>query len=89
MITLYKKGERSMLEVFAKKVPVTNKDLPGNFKLDSVQKRWFKKQYNVEIFRDREGKNQFCTFLFDKRSKPTKKNKYVTLNCYCWRLVWL
>jgi hypothetical protein len=78
-----------LLNVFAKKISITRKDLPGQFKLDAEEKRWMKKQNNVEIFRDEECKIPFCTFLYDSKSKPTKRNKYITLNCYRWCLVWL
>lgn len=77
------------LNVFAKKVPISRKDLPGNFELDAAEKKWMKTQYNIEIYRDRECKKPFATFLFDRKNKPTKRNKYVTLNCYRWNLIWV
>jgi len=43
----------------------------------------------VSIFRDAEGSNHFATFQAHSRSKPTRRNKYVTLNCYRWALNWI
>lgn len=44
----------------------------------------------VRIFRDPGMRKHFCTFSPENHARvPDRRNKYVTLNCYRWRLVWL
>jgi len=44
----------------------------------------------VAIFRDAAAQTAFCTFTHANHHKvPDRRNKWVTLNCYRWRLVWL
>lgn len=44
---------------------------------------------DVEIYRDPEMTRPFCTFDRWRSSKPTKRNKWITLNCYRWKLIWI
>ena len=78
-----------MFTLYAKKVPITRADLPGQFPLVKEEINWMKKQYSVQIFRDKAATKHAGTFLFDHSNKPTKRNKYVMLNCYRWKLVWI
>lgn len=44
----------------------------------------------VAIFRDPDASNLFCHFQRRNHAiVPDRRFKYVTLNCYRWRLVWL
>lgn len=43
----------------------------------------------VIIYRDKECKNIFVIFNNLQINKPDYRNKYVTLNCYRWKLEWL
>lgn len=44
---------------------------------------------DVSIYRDKERTNGFCTIQKWRASCPTRRNKWITLNCYRWRLEWL
>lgn len=43
----------------------------------------------VAIYRNKDATNQFCQFASYMTNKPTRRNKWVTLNCYRWRLEWI
>jgi hypothetical protein len=43
----------------------------------------------VNIFRDKEKTSFFCSWGSWKKNKPTRRNKWLTLDCYKWRLEWL
>jgi hypothetical protein len=47
------------------------------------------KRQDVVIYKDRECKEIYCRFRWDKSNKPTKRNRWVTINCYTYRLEWL
>lgn len=44
---------------------------------------------DVEIYRDAEKTQSFCTFHQWQKSKPDRRNKWITLNCYRWKLAWI
>lgn len=45
---------------------------------------------DVTIYNDFEGKSVYCKINnYLKSSIPTKRNKYITLDCYRWSLVWI
>lgn len=46
-------------------------------------------EYDVCVYADRAGKTLKGRFAWYLSSKPTRRNKYVMLNCYRWRLEWL
>jgi len=43
----------------------------------------------VQVYRDRQGRRPFARFAWWMVSRPTKRNHYITLNCYRWRLRWI
>lgn len=43
----------------------------------------------VAIYRDKAATNQFCQFESHLSNKPTRRNKWVTVNCYRWALEWI
>ena len=44
----------------------------------------------VRIYRDAAKASHFCIIGHSNHAKvPDRRNKWVTLNCYRWRLVWL
>lgn len=51
---------------------------------------WARKCPNgdVEIFRDEACGDFFCKFPFYQSNKPDMRQRYVTINCSCWRLRW-
>jgi len=49
----------------------------------------FHQHQDVQIYRDRRAKKRFARFGWFMSNCPTRRNKYVTLNCYRWRLEWL
>jgi hypothetical protein len=45
---------------------------------------------DVAIYHDRACHRFYATFpFFYFKSKPTRRNRYVTLNCFRYRLVWI
>ena len=45
---------------------------------------------DVVVYHDQQCRSFFATFPWHYfKSKPTKRNRYVTLNCFRYRLVWL
>ncbi|MDE2104555.1 MAG: hypothetical protein KGL39_45390 [Patescibacteria group bacterium] len=44
---------------------------------------------DVQIYKDRARKIPFARFLWWHTNKPTRRNRWVTLNCFRYRLVWI
>lgn len=44
---------------------------------------------SVDIFRDSAATNQFCSFDMHRSDRPRHGRKWITLNCYRWKLEWL
>lgn len=67
-----------LITVYARKEPTTDSLVdPSEQRMD------------VQIYKDKEATRKFARFPWYYSSKPTKRNKYVTLNCYKWRLQWI
>lgn len=47
------------------------------------------KSYEVRIYKDSECNQHYATFNCWYSNKPTFRNKYVTLNCCRYNLIWL
>lgn len=47
------------------------------------------KKFDVVIYSDKEGQNKKCVFRWDLSSKPTRRNKYVMINCFRYKLEWI
>lgn len=47
------------------------------------------KRFDVVIYSDNFAQNKKCVYRWDLSSKPTRRNKYVTINCYKCKLEWL
>ncbi len=47
------------------------------------------KKEDVQIYRDRQAKIPFARFTWGMKNTPTKRNKYVTLNCFKYNLEWI
>lgn len=43
---------------------------------------------DVVIFKDEDCTVQYAVFPAHYATKPTRRNKWITLNCACYRLVW-
>jgi hypothetical protein len=43
----------------------------------------------VTIYHNKETATIACVFENDRASKPSKRNKYFTLNCWRYKLQWL
>ncbi|MBX9839905.1 MAG: hypothetical protein K2X69_16505 [Silvanigrellaceae bacterium] len=77
------KGSEEELEFYKE-----NEDFSENSKLIRVY--GFKnKDKSVAIFTDKEKSTQIAIYPADYSSTPTKRNKYVMLNCYKYRLIWI
>lgn len=70
-----------MLTVYAKLEPTT----------DEVTLKYFPEtdKKDVQIYRDEACTDPFARFPWHYSSRPTLRNKYVTLNCYRWKLQWI
>lgn len=69
-----------LITVYARKEPTT--ELPSANPREVVLK-------DVQVYRDRKAKTPFARFMWYMSNKPTRRNKYVTINCCRWRLKWL
>ena len=47
------------------------------------------RSFSVEVYRDKEMTRKFVDFAWWQTSRPDKRNKFITLNCYKWRIEWL
>lgn len=48
-----------------------------------------KRQRDVVIYRDAAATIRAGRFMWASRDKPDRRHRWLTLNCYRWRLVWL
>jgi hypothetical protein len=69
----------NLLSVFCEKVPTSD---PLGIMRGS-------RNYDVRIWADKEKTQQKAIFSWFQKSKPTHRNKYLTLNCFRWEIVWL
>ena len=67
--------------LYAKKIPVAVPQLRGKH-LN------FKKEFEVQLFTDPLCLNKKASYDYWYAAKPTKRNKYVTVNCAKYRLEW-
>lgn len=70
-----------MLTVYARKEPTTDE---VTLKYAPEQKR-----FDVQVYKDKAGKMPFARFMWHYKSIPTKRNKYVTINCFKWAIEWI
>jgi len=72
-----------MLSVYLRKEPTT----------DDVSRKMFPKESkswkDVQAYHDKECTKPFGRFMHYYKSKPDRRNKYVTLNCFRYNAVWL
>lgn len=47
------------------------------------------KKFDVVIYRDNQAQDKSCVFRWDLSNKPTRRNKYVTVNCFRYKLQWI
>ena len=45
-------------------------------------------QRDAVIYRDQACRQFFCRIPWHYSTRPTRRNKYITLNCFRWRLIW-
>jgi hypothetical protein len=45
--------------------------------------------FDVQIYHDKAGKRPFGRFVLASSNRPTRRNKYVALNCFRYRLEWI
>lgn len=49
-----------------------------------------KTREGVQIYRDKGHASHFCTFTHANHTKvPDRRNKWITLNCFRYRLQWI
>lgn len=44
---------------------------------------------DVQIYSDEKALQPKARFTWWSINKPDRRNKYITLNCYRWRIIWL
>lgn len=50
----------------------------------------FTPRYDVQVYRDKTCQDKMGRFPWHyTKSMPTRRNKYIMLNCSRWKLVWL
>ena len=77
-----------MLTVYVRLEPTTDSATAAMVRAD---RRWAnpKQQRDAVIYRDRQCRQFFCRIPWHYSTRPTRRNKYITLNCYRWRLIWV
>ena len=45
-------------------------------------------QRDAVIYHDKKCRRFFCRIPWHYSTRPTRRHKYITLNCFRWRLVW-
>jgi hypothetical protein len=48
-----------------------------------------KRRYGVAVYRDAAATDLFVRFDWHRSDRPNKRRRWLMLNCYRWRLVWL
>jgi hypothetical protein len=64
-----------LLTLYLEKVPTTDK-VCG-------------KTFNVIAWEDKEKTKKKCVWPWYQKSRPDKRNKTVTVNCYQWNIEWI
>ena len=66
---------------YARKEPTT----------DDVVKKYGQpdRVYDVQLYHDKAAKKQYARFVWYSRGKPTRRNKFVTVNGYRSMIEWL
>lgn len=69
------------LTLYARKEPST----------DEILKRYAPnaKKFDVVIYSDAQAQRTKCVFSLYLSNKPTRRNKYVTINCFRYKLEWI
>lgn len=69
------------LTIYARKEPSTDEIL---LKYAPNQK-----EFDVAIYSDKLAQHKKCVIRWDLSSKPTRRNKWLTINCFRYRLEWI
>lgn len=69
------------LTLYARKEPTTD-DVLKSFAPNA-------KKFDVAIYSDKQAQNKKCVFRWDLSNKPTRRNKYVVINCFRYKLEWI
>lgn len=77
-----------MTTVYARHEPTTDRATADMLKV-SPQLENCKQQQDVQVYIDQEAKQPHARWPWYYSSKPTRRNKYVTINCHRYRLEWL
>lgn len=73
----------TLIQVFARQEPTTDRVVLTH------APDFAKSARDVQVYKDEACTVPFCRFGWDSASRPTKRNKRVTINCWFWSLVWL
>lgn len=79
----------SALTVYARHEPTTDSATRDAVACGAVSKAAARRLLDVQIYRDRARRRKFARFPWHYSNKPTHRNRYITLNCYRWKLHWL
>lgn len=73
-----------MLTLYARQEPT--KDQTAR---DHLSEAELQSCFDVVLYRNPEATDLHTRFGWHVASKPDRRNKYVTINCYRWKLEWL
>ena len=77
-----------LLTVFARREITTDSATKDLHRVQN-QPEAVSQHLDVQVYRDRQGRRPFARFAWWMVSRPTKRNHYITLNCYRGRLRWI
>jgi hypothetical protein len=76
------------LTLYLRREPTTDSATADMMK-NAPDKRKHAPRLDVVAYRDPEAADQVCRWPWWHTAKPTRRNKWVDLNCYRWRVEWL
>jgi len=63
--------------------------LPVYLRKELTKDPYAQGKFDVAAYADPECTKLKARYPWHHEDKPTRRNKYVTLNCYKWRVVWV
>ena len=79
--------------VYARREPTTDSATRDAYKAGGKTGEALEKavasHFDVQVYHDKEGTKPFGRFPWDRSNKPTRRNKWLTLNCFRYRLEWI
>ncbi len=77
------------MNVYARKEPTTDSATLDMIKAAGGVLGAVSKKQDVQVYKDKAAKHPLARFPWYYSNKPTRRNRYVTVNCVVYNLVWL